>query len=174
MVSSSPSETIASLREDIFVLLIGQGVSFEDAVKALSQCETHFRNRMMVEAMAKDCGLTLSGFSANHELELYYDLTRRSHDMGYISKGWEDPGFRIGDLIQIPKRRTKSWKAHTDELSRFCATNGIVMTVEEGKDTIELQMDGVIYSEGFNKETFLKTLETLHECVEKAQELSAR
>jgi hypothetical protein len=31
--------------------------------------------------------------------------------------------------------------------------------------------EGVIYSEGFNKDTFLKTLETLNECVEKAQDL---
>jgi len=45
------------------------------------------------------------------------------------------------------------------------------MTVEEDKNTITLQMEGVIYSEGFNKDTFLKTLETLNECVEKVQEL---
>ena len=54
------------------------------------------------------------------------------------------------------------------------ATNGIVLTVEETKNTITLQMEGVIYSEGFNRETFLKTLETLNECVEKTQELLAR
>jgi hypothetical protein len=48
------------------------------------------------------------------------------------------------------------------------------MTAEETKDTITLQMEGVIYSEGFNKDTFSKTLETLNECIEKAQELLAR
>jgi hypothetical protein len=34
-------------------------------------------------------------------------------------------------------------------------------------------MDGVIYSEGFNKDTFIKTLETLNECIEKAESLLA-
>ncbi|MGH7208832.1 MAG: hypothetical protein ACREIL_05550 [Nitrospiraceae bacterium] len=174
MVRNSPSKAINSLRDDIFVLLSDKEVSFEDALKALSQCEAHIRNRMMVEAMAKECGLALSRILANDKLELYYDLTRRGYDMGYISKGWEDPGFRIGDLIKIPKRKKNPWKAHTDEISRFCATNGIVMTVEEGKDTIELQMDGMIYSEGFNKDTFSKTLETLNECVEKAQHSVAK
>jgi len=38
---------------------------------------------------------------------LYYDITRGRHDMGYIAKGWEDPGFRIGDLVRsIRGRRT--------------------------------------------------------------------
>ena len=140
-------------------------------MRALSQCEAHIRNRKMVEKIAKECGLKLSRFLANDELELYYDLKRGRHDMGYISKGWEDPGFRIGDLIEIEKWKEESFKANAYEILRFCATNGIVMTVEETKDTITLQMEGVIYSEGFNKDTFLKTLETLNECIERAKTL---
>jgi len=140
-------------------------------LRALSQCEAHIRNRKMVEKIAKECGLKLSRFLANDELELYYDLKRGRHDMGYISKGWEDPGFRIGDLIEIEKWKEESFKANAYEILRFCATNGIVMTVEETKDTITLQMEGVIYSEGFNKDTFLKTLETLNECIERAKTL---
>jgi len=34
-------------------------------------------------------------------------------------------------------------------------------------------MEGVIYKEGFNKQTFLLTLDTLTECVEKVQEMIA-
>ena len=49
--------------------------------------------------------------------------------------------------------------------------NGIAMTVSKTKELIDIQMDGVIYSEGFNKKTFVSTLNTLHECVEKAKEL---
>ena len=45
------------------------------------------------------------------------------------------------------------------------------MTVKETGDSIDIAMDGIIYSEGFNKGTFKKTLETLNECVEKAEEL---
>jgi hypothetical protein len=99
MVRHSPRKTIDSLRDQIFALLNKKKASFEDALKALSQSEAHIRNRMMVEKISKECGLKLSGFLANDELELYNDLKRGRHDMGYISKGWEDPGFRIGDLI---------------------------------------------------------------------------
>jgi len=174
MARNSFRKTVDSLRNQIFALLSKKRASFEDALKALSQCEAHIRNRMMVEKIARECGLKLSRFLANEELELYYDLKRGRHDMGYISKGWDDPGFRIGDLIEIEKWKEESFKANAYEILRYCATNGIVMTVEEDKDTIILQMEGVIYNEGFNKDTFLKTLETLNECIEKAQELLSR
>jgi len=174
MVRHSSKKAVDSLRDQIFALLSKRKASFEDALKALSQCEAHIQNRVMVEKIAKECGLKLSRFLANEELELYYDLKRGRHGMGYISKGWEDPGFRIGDLIEIEKSKEELFKGNAYEILRFCATNGIVLTVEETKDTITLQMEGVIYSEGFNKDTFLKTLETLNECVEKTQELLAR
>jgi len=174
MVRHSPRKTIDSLRDQIFALLNKKKASFEIALKALSQCEAHIRNRMMVEKIAKECELKLSRFVSNEDLELYYDLKQGRHDVGYISKGWEDPGFRIGDLIEMEKSKMDSFKANAYEILRFCATNGIVLTVEETKDTITLQMEGVIYSEGFNKDTFSKTLKTLNECVEKAQELLAR
>jgi hypothetical protein len=66
--------------------------------------------------------------------------------MGYISKGWEDPGSRVGDLIEIEKWKEELFKANAYEILRFCATNGIVITDEEGKDTITLQWRA-IYSE---------------------------
>ena len=171
MVRHSSKKAVDSLRDQIFALLSKKKASLEDALKALSQCEAHIQNRVMVEKIAKECGLKLSRFLANEELELYYDLKGGRHDMGYISKGWEDPGFRIGDLIEIEKSKEELFKGNAYEILRFCATNGIVLTVEETKDTITLQMEGVIYSEGFNKGTFLKTLETLNECIEKAETL---
>lgn len=171
MVQEIRGNDVGSLRDQILEVLNSSKIPIEKALKALSQCEAHIRNRIIVESIAKECGLKLSGFLANDALELYYDINRGRHDMGYISKGWEDPGFRIGDLIMIEKWKADSFKAHAYEILKFCATNGIVMTVEETGDAIELHMDGVIYSEGFNKDTFLKTLETLDECIEKVQEL---
>lgn len=173
MVRLLPANNGDSLRDKIFELLNNSNVPPDEAIKALSQCETHIRNRMMVKTIAKECRLKLSGFLANDELELYYDIKRGRHNMGYISKGWEDPGFRIGEVIDIPKNKIEVLKANVYKILKFCAANGIVMTIEERKDTVEIQMDGVIYSEGFNKDTFMKTLEALNECIEKAESLLA-
>jgi hypothetical protein len=160
-----------SLRRQVFCLLGKSKTSVEQDLTVLTQCASHIRNTMRIEKAARACKLKLSGFLVSDVLELYYDLKRGREEMGYISKGWEEPGFRIGDLIAVPKSKSRRLKACLPQIRKFCATNGIAMTVKKTKESIEIQMDGVIYSEGFNKKTFLNTLDTLHECVERTEEL---
>ncbi len=126
---------------------------------------------MLIEKTAEASNLELSGFLVNDGLELYYDLKRGPDQMGYVAKGWKDPGFRTGDVVTIPKSKAAELNACLPQIRKFCAVNGIAMTDRETEESIEIQMDGVIYSEGFNEATFVKTIDTLHECVEKAKEL---
>lgn len=159
------------LRQQVFALLRESTTSAEEDLKALSQCAAHIRNRMIVEGIARDCDLTLARFLTNDALELYYDIKRSRHDMGFISKGWDDPGFRIGDLVEVGWWDGDVLKANSQHIMRFCATNGITMTIQEAPLAISLQLDGVIYSEGFNRGTFLQTLDSLNACVEKIHAL---
>jgi len=159
------------LRDNIFELLASSNTTGSEDLQALMECASHIQNTTMIRAVTKECGLSLSKCKMNNDLELYYDIKRGRHDLGYISKGWTDPGFRIGDLIELPRSKVDIFKRNAYQLLTFCATNGIVMTVKETPETIEIAMDGVIYNEGFNKTTFKKTLETLNECVEKAEAL---
>jgi hypothetical protein len=161
----------SALRSRILSVLAENNASVEQALKTLSQCAMQIRNKQLIEDIAKACKMELSGFLSGEVLELYYEVMRARQPMGYISKGWEDPGFRIGDLIEIPKSKAARFKATVRQIRKLCATNGIGITVEKTKDSIEIHMDGVIYSEGFNQETFRKTLETLHECVENVREM---
>ena len=127
---------------------------------------------MLIESIARECGLTLARFLTNDALELYYNIKRGRHALGYISKGWTDPGFRIGDTLEIDPWEADIFKAHAAELARFCATRGMALTLEARTPmTTEIQMDGVIYSEGFNRDSFQKTLDSLNTCVEKAYTL---
>ena len=159
------------LRDRIFEVLRNSRTSAEEDLTALLQCAAHIRNRIIVEQTAKECGLKLSGFRANDDLELYYDLKQGRHDVGYISKGWDDPGFRVGDLVSVPRVNIGKVQANAYRLLKFCATRGVVLTVEEKPDSIELQVDSVIYSDGFNKSVFAQVLHYLNVCVEKAEEL---
>jgi len=102
MLRMLPSDGDNPLRDQIFALLNIKKVPVEKALEALSQCQAHITNRILVERTAKECGLRLSRFLTNKDLELYYDLKQGRHDVGYISKGWNDPGFRVGDLFYIP------------------------------------------------------------------------
>ena len=126
---------------------------------------------MIVEGIARDCGLTLAGFLTNDALELYYDIRRGCHGLGFIAKGWDDPGFRIGDLVEIDPWEADAVKANTHHPTRFCATNGIALTVQETLTTLTIQLDGVIYNEGFNRNTFRNTLDSLNACVDKLHTL---
>jgi hypothetical protein len=161
----------SSLRDSIFALLRDSTTSLEEDVVALSHCLAQIRNRAMVGTVARETGLTLAGFLTTDALELYYDIKRGRHNLGFISKGWQDPGFRIGDLVEIGWWDGDVLKANAHHIMRCCATNGIAMTIQEGPLTTTLQLDGVIYSEGFNGATFLQTLDSLDACVEKIHTL---
>jgi len=139
--------------------------SLEAAIQTQMQSPSN-----LVKDVAAECGLTLSNFLSHDRLELYYDIFRANHSVGYIAKGWKDPGFRIGDAINIMRGEEEvAYKAHSHEIMRFCATNGIVISIDETTEAMDLQLEGLIYTEGFNRHTFLKTLETVIECVEKAK-----
>jgi hypothetical protein len=159
------------LRDQIYALLRESPTSVEEDLAALLQCGAQIRNRGMIERIARECGLTLGGFITNDALELYCDIKRGRHDLGYISKGWEDPGFRIGDLVNIGWWDGDVLKATSHQIMRFCATNGITMTIQENPITVTLQLDGVIYCEGLNRDTFHQTLDSLNACVEKIHTL---
>ena len=62
-------------------------------------------------------------------------------------------------------------KANTAQIMRYRATRGIAMTIQEAPLTATFQLDGVIYRAGFNRETFLQTLDSLNACVGKIESL---
>lgn len=64
-------------------------------------------------------------------------------------------------------------KEHVYTLLKFCATRGVIVTIEEEEQSIEMQLDSVIYIESLNKRVFEQVLHYLQECVEKAHELIA-
>ncbi|NLB54638.1 MAG: hypothetical protein GX811_02515 [Lentisphaerae bacterium] len=173
MVKSRLSSNDAkSLRSKIFKLVNDADAPAAEVISALAQCQAHIQNRMIVEQTLKECGFRPTGFNANEHLELYYDIAQGKNEVGYISKGWDDPGFRVGDVIEVSKWKITALKEHAYTLLKYCATRGVVMTVEENDDdSVMLQMDSVIYSDGFNKKVFAQVIHYLNECTTKAEQL---
>ena len=64
------------MRAQIFALLNKEKASADLALKVLAQCQSHVRNRIVIEGIGKECGVTLSGFRTGEHLELYYDMKR--------------------------------------------------------------------------------------------------
>lgn len=159
------------LRDLIFECINKCGMSQQDALKTLEQCASSLRNRLLIEGYIKECGLQSGQWRSDYYLELYLSLIRNHRGVGYISKGWDDPGFRIGEVIKVEESKSQEFKAHLPEIRQFCATNGIVISEVNENNSYDLQLEGLIYSEGFNKDTFINTLDTLTECVEKTRQL---
>jgi len=165
----SPSEP--SLRDKLFEVLKNSRTLASQDLEALLQCAAHMKDRAIVEQTAKECGLTLTQFQTNDVLELYFDIKQGRHDLGYISKGWNDPGFRVGDLVEVPKANSAVLRNQAYKLLSFCATQGVTLTIKEMSGGVEIHLDSVIYMEGFNKKVFEQVLHHLNLCVEKAKEL---
>jgi hypothetical protein len=161
----------SQLRKRIFKVLRNSRTSAKKDLVVLLQCAAHIRNKLIIEETAKECNLKLSGFLTNDDLELYYDLKQGRHDAGYISKGWNDPGFRVGEIIEVSKPNIFTFKEKIYVLLRFCATRGVAFTIKERRNVVEVHMNSVIYSDGFNKKVFEQVLHELNVCVEKAHEL---
>jgi hypothetical protein len=159
------------LRDKLFEVLMNSRTTASQDMEALLQCVSFMNDRALVEQTAKECGLKLVRFQTNDVLELYFDIKQGRHDLGYISKGWNDPGFRVGDLIEVPKANSVALRNQAYALLTFCANRGVTLTVAEVSGGVEIQMESAIYLEGFNKKVFEQVLYHLNLCVEKAQKL---
>lgn len=109
-------------------------------------------------------GCTTTDFLCNEDLELYYDIARDGEEVAFISKGWDDPGFRLGELVTVSADEISRF----DEIKRFCDINGVVMSFQENEDSeYEVTFEQVIYSTGFDGRTFAQALSTIIECSNK-------
>lgn len=161
------------LRDQIMDLVNEEPASINDILKTLKQCSSHIQDTIQVSEIIRQNGLSYNRFIANDNLELYYDLVRpednTAKDLGYIAKGWDDPGFRIGDLIYFEDLEESEFRDYIDAIYPDCINNGILMNVKEEGNGFIMQLEGLIYSEGFNKDTFSQTLQALNESVELVQ-----
>ena len=161
------------LRDRIMDIVDEEPASINDVLKTLKQCSSHIQNTIHVSEIIKQNGLSYKKFITNDNLELYYDLVRpednTAEDLGYIAKGWDDPGFRIGNVIDFEDLEESEFRGYIDAIYPECANQGIITHVKEEGNGFIMQLEGLIYSEGFNTETFNQTLQALTETVELAQ-----
>ena len=131
------------------------------ALRALAYCRNHFENRTVVETALLVSGCRTTGFLCNEDLELYYDITKDDEEVAFISKGWDDPGFRLGELFTVSADKTD----RLEDVKKFCDTNGIAMSFQKNEELdYEVVLEQVIYSTGFDGRTFAQALSTLIEC----------
>jgi hypothetical protein len=155
------------LRDLLFKLISENDVSLQETIQSLSEVKSFYLDRMEIEKIIKESGLRPIDFQSNDQLELFYNLRKGRRDIGYVSKGWSEPGFRIGNVIVIPEIQSAALRSGIMEIMKICAVRGFAVTVEEKSGYFKLHIDTVVYSEGLNRVVFMKIMDNLCECVDK-------
>ncbi|MBI4833683.1 MAG: hypothetical protein HY811_02530 [Planctomycetes bacterium] len=157
-----------SMKNEIFKLLITNNVPFEGAETILSQCLNFMKNTGKLGEVVHSLGLELSRFRQNEALEFYYDIKKDGEDLAYISKGWEDPGFRLGELIIIPFKDLNIFRQNSDKILNICSTQVIACGVNATpKSELQLDLTIPIYQDGLTAKTLKDALDTMKTCVTK-------
>ena len=138
-----------------------QKLTDEEKIKMLEAVLNQRKNIYLVRETANKAGLELKRFINNKALELYFDILNKDKSAGYISKGWDDPGFRVGEYFEMDKKdpafKEKFYKVH-----QFCSGNLISVGVSEkspGKVGISLEIG--IYADGFTEKVLKSAVDTI-------------
>lgn len=129
-------------------------------------------NIQKVKKIAEKAGFQLLDFRTNRALELFFNIYQHKETFCYISKGWEDPGFRIGEAIVLNKNH-RFFKEIFYDIFRICSRNLISLAVlnERGPNSITLSLETAIYKGGFDQRAFKQTVINLKETLEKIRPL---
>jgi hypothetical protein len=154
-----------NMREAVLKLLANYDISPQVAKRALSECPIFLQHVNRVRTLADQLDLDLSGFRSNDDQELYFDLVHRGRDLGFVYRGWDDPGFGIGEMILVTAHKTPSFMMRADVALRMLATRGIGVTATpDGNGSHWLGMTSVLYADGLNASTLAHALNTMTEC----------
>ncbi|MFA5118806.1 MAG: hypothetical protein WC695_08165 [Candidatus Omnitrophota bacterium] len=138
-----------------------QNFSEEEIMDLLEQNLRQRKNIKLVKDCIKDAGLGISGLVSNDKLELYFDIYKNKKSVCYVSKGWKDPGFRIGELIDIDKD-IAGFKEKFYKIFYNCSSNLMSVSVSEPSDKfVSLSLEIGIYRDGFNAKVLRDAIETL-------------
>jgi len=145
----------------------------EDAEQILLQCADYFRGRHLLHRYAQEVGIELAKGYTDENIQLYYQLRHDGDIVGFISKGWEEPYYRLGESLRLKHNQLPAWKRHAAEISLLLATNGVALCPDWDKASAaqHLNLTINIPEAGFNKDTLAQTVETMAACVHKIKRM---
>lgn len=150
-------------RDNLKAWLSKQKLNENEIINLLERELTQRRNIKLVKQCIKAIGLHSRGFISNDALELYFDLYKDNKNICYISKGWQDPGFRVGEFIEINKT-IPGFREKFYEIFRICSKDLISVSVSETQDkSVGMSLEIGIYSEGLNAKVLRNATETLEQ-----------
>jgi len=128
-------------------------------------------NQIRSITLVKDCArkskLKLKKFITDEQLEVYFDVYRRDKNICFLAKGWDDPGFRIGEIIKLDKN-DPNFKKNFYRIFGICSKELISLGFfKQNKDYLWLSLGIGIYYDGFNEKVLKDAAATLKSATDK-------
>ncbi len=134
---------------------------FKNRMSPVKNTAGQQKNIKLLKDYSKKLKLELKNFTSNDNLDFYFDISRHGRDICYVYKGWDDPGFRMGELIELDKS-APDFKGRFYEIFKICSGRLISIGLQEQKkESLTLVLDIGIYKIGFNAKVFKKAIEDL-------------
>lgn len=112
--------------------------------------------------IARRAGYSVANLASDADLEVYFDVFLGSDDIGYVSRGWNDPGFRLSNQLVVSGLFEESM--YSVATREFCATNGVALSWAAEGDGTSFMLETVLYDSGFNCATLKRSFEALTAC----------
>ncbi len=128
-------------------------ISATTVEQLLEMSKRQEKNIKLVQSCAKKAGFELMDFLSNDVMELYFNVyTADGVNICYISKGWDDEGFRIGDIKNLSKY-TQNLQDKFTRIFKACAKNLVSLDVLKEKDphNMILSFEIPIYQNGMTE-----------------------
>lgn len=105
------------------------------------------------------------GTMPGETLQFYFDLSRDGQDLGFLSRGWDDPGIRMGDLLRVRGGRKAISPVDLRAVLEPGASNGVAFQIHEHTDgTLELELWVPVYGDVTRAEDLSQALKSLEKC----------
>lgn len=166
------TEWLATLRTDILSLLRRSETGADSCRDVLEQILAFLDDDEQVKTLATALGMDLSGFQTDAHLELYYDIERTGDEVGFVSKGWNDAGFLIGDILLVPSESAANLRTHAKQIQNLCAHGHLIHDVTISPDAnAHIGLNILIDQNQFTQKTFAEALDTIQQTVTKIRRI---
>lgn len=133
--------------------------------KVMGRVASFLRTLGNLLALVARSGLILRHLHMNEALELYVDVYQGSNDLGSVSKGWDDPGFRVQDVLYVSRAALPQFKARIYEIVEACASQGCCFQIHTSQDRgIELELWTPLYGDRLHPGALKEAFRALAEC----------
>lgn len=133
--------------------------------QVMKYVSSFMRNLGSLLVAVRTSGLEISGFKSDSALEFYFDVSRSGKAAAFVSKGWDEPGSRVGELIWIRKRHAAVFHKNFWKISNAMGGMAISFFCKKAKDGgLVIELWTPLFGEVLSPRCLVDAIDTLLEC----------